>query len=251
MTKIAICYWGLTRTLPLRYESHERHIFSKLREKGIEYDKYVHTWYNICNPELKNPLFYFYEPHNNNLLSDYSPYNIYKIKNDDQVEFRDYLIENISKYWYQNVWEGNNCRDSYNEWHPLHLIRSLMGYESIKRVTKMVLESGIEYDYVLYIRPDLEITTDFEIDLLDKMKKDSIIVLSYQWGSSDDDYRNINDVFAVVPLKNVMGWGYRIDDAPLYRSTVGRLAVETFVGWITKRYYKDIIRSDMKLSISK
>lgn len=42
--KIAVCYWGLTRSTSLVYESHFKNLFNVLTANGIDYDVFMHTW---------------------------------------------------------------------------------------------------------------------------------------------------------------------------------------------------------------
>lgn len=42
--KIAICYWGLTRSTSKVYESHYTKIFDLLKDQGHKFDVFMHTW---------------------------------------------------------------------------------------------------------------------------------------------------------------------------------------------------------------
>ena len=41
---IAICYFGLPRSVKYVYESHQKYIYDVLNDKGITYKKFMHTW---------------------------------------------------------------------------------------------------------------------------------------------------------------------------------------------------------------
>lgn len=42
--KVAICYFGTTRTVKKTYKSHFDKIFHVLRDSSIDYKVYMHTW---------------------------------------------------------------------------------------------------------------------------------------------------------------------------------------------------------------
>ena len=44
MPDIAICYWGLSRSTKHVYKSHYENIFNILKNAGLTYDTYFHTW---------------------------------------------------------------------------------------------------------------------------------------------------------------------------------------------------------------
>ncbi len=41
---IAICYFGLPRSVKYVYESHKKYIYDVLDDNGISYKKFMHTW---------------------------------------------------------------------------------------------------------------------------------------------------------------------------------------------------------------
>src|SRR6476620_6904967 len=43
--KIAICYWGLTRSTKKVYESHYTNLFNVLKKHKIKFDVFMHTWH--------------------------------------------------------------------------------------------------------------------------------------------------------------------------------------------------------------
>ncbi|RYG96576.1 hypothetical protein EON65_54195, partial [archaeon] len=81
MFRVALCFWGLLRSLQYTYPSIEKHIFHPLKFHHIEYDIFVHTYKfrekyeNIRNGEeatqlnfteyaLLNPNYVFLEDQN-------------------------------------------------------------------------------------------------------------------------------------------------------------------------------------------
>ena len=62
MVNIAICYFGLTRSIIHTHESHKKHLFNILDNNNIDYDIYMHTWktsHNIVWDKIyPNPINY-------------------------------------------------------------------------------------------------------------------------------------------------------------------------------------------------
>ena len=44
MTKIAICYWGITRSTKFVYKSHFLNLFNSFKNSGIYCKIFMHTW---------------------------------------------------------------------------------------------------------------------------------------------------------------------------------------------------------------
>src|SRR5579885_2556464 len=61
--KVAICYWGLTRSTKKVYESHFKNLFDVLDEHEIAYDVFMHTWrtkskQRVGDQEIENAIDY-------------------------------------------------------------------------------------------------------------------------------------------------------------------------------------------------
>lgn len=225
MTKIAICHWGLIRSFTDTYQSHLKYIYNVLRDNNIEYDIYLHSWI-----------------HPSNKINDYTQFNFKKYQIDDQSEYIKTIDDNISEYWYKEVYEKYGL--SLHEITQEGVKNCLYGIESQKRVTQLCLSSGITYDYILYLRPDCELFNNIPYELLNTMNNDSIIVLREYWGGGD----GINDIFAITPYNNCM-MAFRIDEVKEYRKNIGPIQPEYYNGYISKKYYKNIIYCDLKLKL--
>jgi len=227
MKRIAICYYGMTRSLHKVYQSHHDKIFNKLQENNIEYTVFMHTWHTKINNEwnriLETPI-------------DYNAYQLlspdkYKIDNEDDfldsLVFSDYFDENL-----YNLFGGNTF-----EWHPYMIRNHLCALESTKRVTQMVLDSVTEtgtetFDYVLYLRPDVEIQTDFLVEYLDNMKPNEISFINRNF------YEGYSDTFALVcSLEHAVVYGMRIDEIKEFRKTQGRITGEKYSKYIADKYF--------------
>ena len=233
MVKYAFCYWGQLRTLSSVYESHVKHIYDKMREHNIEYDIYMHTWMDSSNTEadckLLNPKHYTI---------------------DDQSSFIQYIDENFSEYWHKHIY------DIYGgawlqEWFPDRVKRHMYGIESQRRVTQMCIDSKIEYEYVIYLRPDLEILDDIPIDLIRSLSENSILLLNYETEVYENIIFGVNDKFACMPFSKCAKYGLRIHEAKEYRKNGNRLAPEHFLGYIVQKYFTNLIYTEFRTILTR
>lgn len=224
---IAICYWGQIRTLNKTYPSHEKYIFNVLQQNNISYDIYMHTW----KESFKN---------------DFMP-DLIKCKVDEQQELINEIDNSFSEYWHEDIYKRMGG-DSLLEWIPTMVKNGLYGMESLKRVTQLCIDQNIEYDLIIYIRPDLELLTEIPVQLFQKIyKSNNIIVPKDHWGSKD--VFGINDVFSIVPFENCKNYAFRIDKAKFYRKNIGRIAGEHYLGWIVSTFYNEIIYFDVNIRL--
>ena len=222
MKRIAICYYGMTRSLNKVYQSHCEKIFDKLRENNIEYKIFMHTWKTEINNEwnriLETPI-------------DYSAYQLlspdnYKIDNEDEflesLVFSDYFNENLYTQFGGNAFE----------WHPYMIRNHLCALESTKRVTQMVLDSSETFDYVMYLRPDVEIRSEFLSEYLTDMKPNEISFINRNF------YEGYSDTFALIrSLEHAIPYGMRIDEIKEFRKTQGRITGEKYSKYIADKYF--------------
>jgi hypothetical protein len=142
--RVAVCFWGICRSTEYTITSIKKHIYESLSSAGIEYDVYVHSFVlyrSYTNRRagentihLKNTTWKLLKP-KKNIIEDQDIV-------DKTLNFKEYRSQG-------NPWEG----DIGNDFTTLdNHIRALY---SLKRVTDLWSESGIEYDAILYCRPDV------------------------------------------------------------------------------------------------
>ena len=226
--RVAICYWGMTRSTRLIYETHYEKLFKPLKDAGILYDVYIHTWHveqgNIIWGNISHiPIEY----------EEYQLLEPTKYRIDSQDEFLETL--DFSDYYYQHE------KDS--EWSPDLLRNYLCGLESQKRVTNMCLESSTTYDAIIYIRPDVMLVTAFSIEWLYGLDYNTIrIPDSFHYGG-------YNDRCAIVHPKSCKLYSHRIDTAKEYRRNVKCIVSEIYMKYILDTNFSNIeqIRFNMLL----
>jgi hypothetical protein len=152
MVRVAICYWGMTRSIRLVHHAHKNQIFDIFKNNNIDYDVYIHTWKTSQNMvwgiswDVPND------------------YNEYKLLNPThyEIDSQDDFLNNVefSDYFKQELYDAHGDHPDY-EWRP-ELIRNMIcALESLKRVTQICIDSQKKYDFVFYIRPDVNIYTPF------------------------------------------------------------------------------------------
>lgn len=240
-TKIAVCYFGLTRSTKQVFYSHFKCLFNVFRDNNIDYDVFMHTWslsgkQRVNNAELDIPI-------------DYSEYKLLKpkfYKIESQDEFTDNL--DFGQYFYQEVWDACGepcCRGE--EWWPQLVLNHLCALESQKRVTNMVVESGNDYDLIMYVRPDVFFKNKLNLNQVLDLKPNEILIPNFE---HNEGY---NDRFAILKYETAPIYGKRIDQIAKFRKEKGRIVSEKYVKYICDQnnlnvrfieLYFDIIRPE-------
>lgn len=229
--KIAICYWGLTRSTIKIYKSHFKNLFKVLNRNNFQIDIYMHTW------KLKNKQRIWYYEIDNPV--DYEEYkllspNFYQI--DDQDEFTENL--EFDKYFYKG-YDDNPISMGAGDWPPEMteklVLNHLCALESLKRVTEMVENNGKEYDLVMYVRPDVLFSTRFPVNYILNMRDFDIVIPNF------DHWAGLNDRFAVMTFKTAAIYGKRIDALAEFRRTVAKITSERYVKYVCDLNHLNVI----------
>ena len=235
MKSIAICYWGLTRSTKKIYKSHFDNLFNILNtSENYNYDVFMHTWKTDDNYIWENISIYPIDYEEYKLLSP----TYYTIDNQDDflnsINFNDYFNEDLYKKY------GG---DTHNEWRPMLIRNHLCALESQRRVTDMILNINKNYDYVIYIRPDVMIYTPFNINYLSLLEEKSICI------PNDNHHEGFNDRFAIMNYNECSNYGKRINEILEFRRNKGRIVSEKYVKFIILKYFNKINFIDFKFEI--
>lgn len=238
MVHIAICYFGMTRSLRKVYETHIKNIFNVLKSNSISYTIFMHSWKTDKNV--------FWEEESSIPID----YEEYKLLNPDyyKLHIQDEFLDTItfSDYFNKELYAIHG--DSPSEWRPGLIRNHICALESQKRVTQMVLDAKNletklnDIDYVMYIRPDVIIHSMFSLDYIPR-NPDEISI------PNDNNYDGLNDRFAIVHFSNCVKYGQRINELKEFRSTQGRITSETYVKYILDKYYKSVKPINFKFDI--
>ena len=98
----------------------------------------------------------------------------------------------------------------------------------------MVLDNQNKYDYVIYIRPDVLITSMFQVQYLYNTMENQISI------PDDEHHSGYNDRFAIVRCKDCSHYGKRINEIIEFRKKHGRIVSEKYVKYILDKYFQAI-----------
>jgi len=233
--KVAICYFGLTRSLKEVYLSHFEYLFNSLEENNVDYDIFMHTW------ALKGKQRFWYAE--SDIPLDYDQYhllnpNYYRIDNQDA--FTESL--DMSKYFYEDVWLAKgNCGEG--EWDRFLVLNHLCALESQKRVIDMVLSSNNHYDFIMYVRPDVLFKNPLNVNEILQLKNEEIIF------PEGNDFEGYNDRFAILTFASAPIYGKRIEHIADFRCNNGRIVSEKYLKYIVDKNHLNVRRIHIEFDI--
>jgi hypothetical protein len=175
--RVALCFWGLTRSLKYTIDSIQSNVLDVLKKNGIQYTIFIHT-YNI-NGSYTNRRSKEYNILLNNdecklLNPDY-------IKIDDQDIIKESL--NLQQYRTMNDSYENNYESVDN---------FILAMYSKLEVTKLVTGN---FDYYVYLRPDVRYISKLNTSDFKLANDNTICIPNFQlWG---DDMK-FNDRFCIA-----------------------------------------------------
>jgi len=189
--KVALAFWGITRSLSQTIDSIRTNIFTVLRANGIEYTIFLHTYVvpspfsNVRTKEQNcklNPL-------------EYTLLNADYIALDDQ----DYVKKQLDLFKYrthEDPWKtGYNSVDNY-----------ICAMYSKKRVTQLITESEILFDRIVFLRPDVRYLTPLCFEWLYSTMNNTITVPDFHLYTF-----MINDRFSITNYENGIRIGNLFD----------------------------------------
>ena len=208
--KVALCFFGITRSLKFTIQSIEENIFNEFKNHDIDFDVIMHT-YEI-NSTYRNTR--TKEVCENVDNDEYKLLNPKYVKIEDQDIIKEQL--NLKQYrTHRDPWNTKyNSVDNY-----------LLGLWSKYQLVQMIQETENEYDYILYIRPDCKYVQPINVDWL-KLVQDNVIATPsfHLYGT-----HSLNDRFAICNSKNYILYG-NIFQSALEYSRKMPLHSETILG---------------------
>lgn len=195
--KIAILFFGLTRSLPETLPNLETFLFNEITSCGFEYDIFIHTF--ILNGVYKNP----WAKEN---ISNYNN-DAYKLLNakhvlldnqqdiEKQINFEEYCKK--TKYW------GSHTRLKMVKYLIHNMVLALY---SKKQITNLLQEHANEYEFAIIMRPDLKLTTKINISKFINTTTNNNIIIPKQ-----DVFNKANDRFCFATIPNAIYYGTLYD----------------------------------------
>lgn len=169
--KIAIVFYGLTRSLRKTYPSIKANIFDVLTQAGYSYTTYMHTYQidgTYTNSWAKEHCSNYDNTQHTVLQPDHLLF-------DNQAS----CLETLSiESYYTKLGNWTNLSPEMTRF----LIRNLaLGLYSKKRITDYLVSTGIQYDYVIIMRPDYTILRPLCMNWFSELGPDSIIIPERDW----------------------------------------------------------------------
>ena len=206
--KIALCFFGITRSLKYTIKSINERIINILNKNNVEYDIFLHTYYlknynNIRTRESKSDI-------------DNDEYKLLKAKY-VQIDNQDKIKKEINMEQYRthkDPWNTNyNSVDNF-----------ILAQYSKLQIVKMIEKSDNSYDYIIYLRPDVLYISDINLNFFNKITDHVICIPDFHCFKN-----NFNDRFAITNKETYKIYGEIFNDL-LEVSKKKELHSETIIG---------------------
>lgn len=214
--RVALLFWGLTRSLKYTIDSINENILDVLKTNNYDYNIFIHTYYF-------NHLYSNIRTHENNIQLDFDEYKILNAKEEyvilDNQDEIDEIID-LKKYRTKgDVW--------YNNYNSLdNMLRALY---SLNRVTELFKKYKDNYDYVLFLRPDVKYVDKLNIEIFNDIDNEFNIIPHFQASGGYNDR-----MFAGIP-KNAIIYGEKIKELYDY-SINNQVHAETYNMWYLNKH---------------
>lgn len=185
--KVALAFWGLTRSLKHTIDSINNKIIKQFKENGIQYKIFIHTW-------IVNSLYSNSRSKENNIILDNSEYNLLNpdyIETHDQDDFKKNINFKAFRS-HKDPWKTNY--ETVNNF--------ICAMYSKARCTQLIENSKEDFDYIIYLRPDVLYLNDFNIRFFKKVNDNTICIPNFAL------YSNFNDRFCIANMKTYKLYGY-------------------------------------------
>jgi len=187
--KVALCFWGLTRSLKYTIDSIQSNILNIFKKHGIQYTIFMHT-YSINRPYSNT----WAKEYNITLDNDeYKLLNPDYIQIDDQDKIKDIL--QLDQY--------RSMPDHYNNGYET-IDNFILAMYSKLQLTLLIQKSGIDYDYYIYLRPDVKYNINFNIYYFNLVNDTTIAIPNFNLCG----YNNLfNDKFCIANINTYFIYG--------------------------------------------
>ena len=211
--RIAFAFFGITRSLKYTIDSIKKNFFDILKKNNIDYDIYTHTYYltNYKNKRTREKV-------NDDMINN----DEYKLLNANyiQIDKQETIKQKLDLHSYRthkDPWCTNyNSVDNF-----------ILGCYSKYRVTGMIEETKINYDYVIFIRPDCNYLNKLNLKYFSYVINNNIAMPNFHCFGK---YK-INDRFAITNMNSYKIYGY-VFEKLLEMSKIQPLHSETILGEI-------------------
>lgn len=177
--KVAIIFFGLTRTLEKTIESLKINLFNPLDEGSVSYDVFIHTY------KIKGPYVNAWSGEN---TDNYNNEDVEKLLNPKYFLFDDQ--EKIEKSidfneYYKKLgsWSNNSSPELTR-----YMIKNMcLALYSKKQITMLFDQHIDEYDYAMIIRPDTKLHNKINVSYFNELEENNIIIPEKDWWTGCND----------------------------------------------------------------
>jgi len=217
--KVALCFWGLTRSLKYTLKSIQKQIITPLKDANIEYKIFVHTYEfesAYHNPRSKEQ----------NIKLDFQEYKLlepdyFQIENQDEIKEK----INLKQYRTQpDPWENNY----------ISMDNFLCAMYSKKQLGAMIQNSEETFDACVFLRPDTFFLNPLDIHYFSLLQNNRICAPNFHL------FPDFNDRFLICSQKHMLTYTQLFDDM-LHYSRHCSLHSERFQYALLTQKYKLII----------
>lgn len=218
--KVALCFWGLTRSLKYTIDNIQKNILQVLKRHNIQYTIFLHT-YNFettyVNPRAGE-------------IDVCLDFEEYKLLNPTyfQIDNQDEIKSDIDVYQYRT--HGDPWESEF-----ISLDNFICAMYSKKQLGLMVKKSSIKFDYIIYLRPDVNYLHKLDVRIFNLINKYNVATPNFHL------FPKLNDRFAILKSCNLEKYANMFDKMYEY-SLNNQLHSERFQYYIMVKIYKWNIR---------
>lgn len=239
--KVAILFFGLTRSLRKIYNNLKENILDELTNNGFDYDIFIHT-YILENPYINKWSKEHVTNYDNEAYKILNP-KYYLLENQNKVESNLNLKAYCTKL-------GNWAGCAKTPFMKVYLVRNMaLALHSKKMVTKLFAEKKDDYDYAIITRPDQHYhvklnTKVFELlnPTSNNSNKKNIII------PREHSYHGYNDRFCITTPDNAIKYGCAFNMLLPYstkKSIVSEIFMKDYITYLDLNVIFSPIKADL------
>lgn len=156
LPRVALCFLGLTRSLKHVYLSNATEVIQPLLDNGYHVDKFLHT-YNLSR--LSNE-----RSKEINIELEQLEYTLLKLLKQVAVSDQSQVLQRLNL----TIWTAKVKEKTHEPWNDgFQSLKNLVcQLHSLEVVTKLWVDSGVQYDLIVYSRSDVLYLSSINADML-------------------------------------------------------------------------------------
>jgi hypothetical protein len=201
--KVAIIFFGLTRSLETTIDSIKQNLLTPLTNKSFEYDIFIHT-YKINGP--------YSNPYAGEYTANYNNADVVQLLNPKHFIFDEQqtIIDSINfEEYYTKLgnWNGVSWGDDITKL----IIRNMcLALYSKKQITSIFEKHMDDYDFAIIMRPDTLMENEIDFECFHELNDNNIIVPAKDW------FGGCNDRFCIGKPNVILYYGKLFDELKEY-----------------------------------